>query len=109
MILIIIIPKVNGFPLPLAALLPLHLQHPPHPQQHGRVTGRTGGPHDGADDGGGVEDVVDGDGVDYSCGMRIISDDEADAAVTDIAMLPMKMLMVSMMMSMMQKIAILMV
>ena len=35
--------QVNGFPLPLVALLPLYLQHPPHPQQHGRVTGRTGG------------------------------------------------------------------
>ena len=57
--------QVNGFPLPLVALLPLHLQHPPHPQQHGRVTGRTGGPHDGADyDGSGVEDDVDDDGVD---------------------------------------------
>ena len=44
--------QVNSFPLPLAALLSLHLQHPPHPQQHGRVTGRTGGPHDDADDGG---------------------------------------------------------
>ena len=52
--------QVNGFPLPLAALLPMHLQHPPHPQQHGRVTGRTGGSHD--DDGG---DGDNGDVDDY--------------------------------------------
>ena len=52
--------QVNGFPLPLVALLPLYLQHPPHPQQHGRVTGRTGGSHD--DDGG---DGDNGDVDDY--------------------------------------------
>ena len=27
--------QVNGLPLSLVALLPLHLQHPPHHQQHG--------------------------------------------------------------------------
>ena len=32
--------QVDGVPLPLAPLLPLHLQHPPHRQQHARVPGR---------------------------------------------------------------------
>ena len=35
--------QVNGLPLPLVALLPLHLQHPPHHQQHGWVLGCPGG------------------------------------------------------------------
>ena len=59
--------QVNGFPLPLVALLPVHLQHPPHPQQHGRVTGRPRGGHhhhheyNDHDDDGVNEDDDDGD------------------------------------------------
>ena len=35
--------QVDGVPLPLAPLLPLHFQHPPHRQQHARVPGRPWG------------------------------------------------------------------
>ena len=64
--------QVNGLPLPLVALLPLHLQHPPHPQQHGRVTGRPRGGDDHHED----QDEYDDDGANEHDDDGVNNDDD---------------------------------